>query len=85
MGLLWIGVRKTRDWGRVKGWMKGTDSNFPRQEGPPFSCDKDPLVEDRQSLESDSAPERPPGISERAAARELAGTQRPVFGVGAPG
>lgn len=29
--------------------MKGADSNFPRQEGPPFSSDKGPLVEDRQS------------------------------------
>lgn len=62
-----------------KGPMKEADSIFPRQEGPPFPGDKGPLVEDRKGLESDPAPERPLGISEPAASRDLAGTQRAVF------
>lgn len=55
---------KRLGWGT--GASEGADSNFPRQEGTPFPGDKGLLVEDRQGLESDSAPERPPGISARS-------------------
>lgn len=57
------GVSEVKRLGWGTGASEGADSNFPRQEGTPFPGDKGPLVEDRQGLESDSAPERPPGIS----------------------
>lgn len=78
-------VRKTRDSGKDEGGQHGGRFKaFPRKERSLFRVTKDPWWETGRAVESDLAPERPPGIPEPAAARAWLGPSALRLGVGAP-